>query len=100
MVTGPGMVIDAIKAGQDAARAIDETLREAKGERPWVAPEEEKIEIPLEVDEEAVEQPQAAMPETPPSLRRKDFREVELGYTLEMAMVEARRCMRCDMNVR
>jgi NADH-quinone oxidoreductase subunit F len=100
MVTGPAMVIDAIKAGQDAARAIDQTLREAKGERPWVAPEEEKIEIPLEVDEETVEQPQAVMPETSPSLRRKDFREVELGYTLEMAMAEARRCMRCDMNVR
>jgi len=39
------------------------------------------------------------MLEVSPSLRRKDFREVELGYTLEMAMAEARRCMRCDANV-
>jgi NADH-quinone oxidoreductase subunit F len=98
-VTGPAMVIDAIKAGQEAARAIDKALRDAKGEKPWVAPEEEKIEIPFEVEEETVEQPQTVMPEASPSLRRKDFREVELGYTLEMAMAEARRCMRCDANV-
>lgn len=99
MVTGPAMVIDAIRAGQDAASAIDATIREAKGERPWVAPEEERIDIPFEVDEETVEQPQTSMPEASPSLRTKDFREVEVGYTLEMAMAEARRCMRCDANV-
>ncbi len=99
MVTGPAMVIDAIRAGQDAASAIDVTIREAKGERPWMAPEEERIDIPFEVDEETVEQPQTSMLEVSPSLRGKDFREVELGYTLEMAMTEARRCMRCDANV-
>jgi NADPH-dependent glutamate synthase beta subunit-like oxidoreductase len=99
MVTGPAMVIDAIRAGQDAASAIDATIREAKGERPWVAPEEERIDIPFEVDEETVEQPQTSMPEASASLRRKDFREVEVGYTIEMAMAEARRCMRCDANV-
>ncbi len=96
MVTGPAMVIDAIKAGQDAAQAIDTTIRESKGERPWVAPVEEAIEIPFEVDEETVEQPQTPMPEVPPSLRRNDFREVEQGYSVEMALAEARRCMRCD----
>jgi NADH-quinone oxidoreductase subunit F len=99
MVTGPAMVIDAIRAGQEVASAIDATIREAKGERPWVAPEEERIDIPVEVDEETVEQPQTSMLEVSPSLRHKDFREVELGYTLEMAMAEARRCMRCDANV-
>jgi hypothetical protein len=99
MVTGPAMVIDAIKAGQDAAQVIDTVIRESKGERPWVAPEEEAIEIPFEVDEEAVEQPQTSMPEVPPSLRRNDFREVEKGYSFEMALTEARRCMRCDAKI-
>jgi NADH-quinone oxidoreductase subunit F len=100
MVTGPAGVIDAIKAGQDAAQAIDAAIRESKGEKPWVAPVEETIEIPFEVDEEALEQPQTPMPEVPPSVRRNDFREVELGYTLEMALAEARRCMRCDAKIK
>jgi NADPH-dependent glutamate synthase beta subunit-like oxidoreductase len=99
MVTGPAMVIDAIRAGQEAARAMDAAIREAKGEKPWIARKDEVIEIPFEVDEETKEQPQTSMPEVPPSLRKKDFREVEGGYTLEMAMAEARRCMRCDANV-
>ena len=96
VVTGPAMVIDAIHAGQMAARTIDETIREAKNEKPWVAPKEEVIEIPFEVDEETVETPQAKMPECPPTERIRDFREVETGYTLETAIAEARRCARCD----
>ncbi len=99
VVTGPAMVIDAIKAGRDAAGAIDESIRAAKGESPWAPLEEEKIDIPLEIDEEIVEQPQAAMPEAPPKKRRKDFREVELGYTLKTAIAEACRCMRCDVEI-
>jgi NADPH-dependent glutamate synthase beta subunit-like oxidoreductase len=99
LVTGPAMVIDAIKAGQQAAQAIDEAIRQANGEKPWVPPEEERMDIPFEVDEETTEQPQVSVPEVPPELRRNDFREVELGYTMEMALVEARRCMRCDMKI-
>ncbi len=96
VVTGPAMIIDAIKAGQNAARAIDEVIRLANGEKPWVPPFEEMIPVPFEVDEETKEQPQIQMPEVSPEARRNDFREVELGYTTEMAMAEARRCMRCD----
>ena len=93
------MVIDAIQAGQQAARAIDETIRLAHGEKPWVPPEEEIIAIPFEVDEEPKEQPQAPMREVSPDLRRTDFREAELGYTRKMALAEARRCMRCDAKI-
>ena len=99
VVTGPAMVIDAIRAGQQAAHKIDEAIRLANGEKPWVPPAEEMIVIPFEVEEETKEQPQVPIPEAPPELRRKDFREVELGYTMEMALAEARRCMRCDVNV-
>jgi NADPH-dependent glutamate synthase beta subunit-like oxidoreductase len=99
LVTGPAMVIDAVKAGQDAARNMDRTIREARGEKPWAPPPEEAIEIPFEVDQEPAEQPQTSMPEISPGLRARDFREVETGYTLEMAMTEARRCMRCDARI-
>ncbi|MBI5119148.1 NADH-quinone oxidoreductase subunit NuoF [Candidatus Poribacteria bacterium] len=95
-VTGPAMVVDAIRAGQDAARQIDAAMRAARGEKHWIAPPDDGIVIPFEVDEETIEQPQAVMPEIPASERREDFREVELGYDLKVAMAEARRCMRCD----
>jgi two-component system alkaline phosphatase synthesis response regulator PhoP len=90
------MVVDAIQAGQNAARAIDTAIRVTHGEQPWIAPAEEMIDIPLKADEEPVEQPQISMPKAPSKVRRTDFREVELGYTLEMALAEARRCLRCD----
>ena len=51
VITGPAMVIDAIKAGQDAAREIDNILRAATGEPLW-APALEPVEIPFEVDED------------------------------------------------
>jgi NADPH-dependent glutamate synthase beta subunit-like oxidoreductase len=96
VVTGPAMVIDAIAAGRDAAKAMDDSLRAAKGEKLWTAPDD-GIQIPYEIDAEVKERPQAAMPEVSPAARKKDFREVEMGYTLETAQAEARRCLRCDV---
>ncbi|MGD0915211.1 MAG: FAD-dependent oxidoreductase [Thermodesulfobacteriota bacterium] len=95
-VTGPAMVVDAIKAGQTAAQAIDVAIRMTNGERPWIAPAEEMVDMPLRTDGEPVEQPQIQMPKASSKVRRTDFREVELGYTSEMAFVEARRCLQCD----
>jgi len=96
LVTGPATVIDAIKSGQTAARAIDAAIREANGEEPWIAPAEEMIDIPPKVVEEPVDQPRTLMPKVPSKIRRSDFQEVEQGYTLEMALAEACRCLRCD----
>ena len=35
------------------------------------------------------------MPERPPEERIKDFEEVALGYTYELAVQEAKRCLQC-----
>jgi len=35
------------------------------------------------------------MPEQAPDIRNKNFEEVSLGYTSEMAMEEATRCLNC-----
>ena len=35
------------------------------------------------------------MPEQDPNERNKNFNEVTLGYTLEMAQEEATRCIQC-----
>ena len=36
-----------------------------------------------------------AIPEQEPTVRNKNFKEVSLGYTLEMAQQEADRCLNC-----
>ncbi len=35
------------------------------------------------------------MPKQPPHIRRRNFREVALGYTADLAVAEARRCLQC-----
>ncbi len=98
MVTGPATVIDAIKAGQTAARAIDAAIRVSQWAGTVDGSGRGKDEISLRRwDEEPVDQPRVSMPKAPSKIRRSDFREVELGYTLEMALAEACRCLRCDV---
>ena len=67
------------------------------GEEPYVAPADEEIEIPASVDDEIKESYRARMPETSIDERVRDFREVELGFTKEVALAEACRCLRCDI---
>ena len=82
--------------GHKVAGDVDEAIREKNGEPAYVAPKEEKIDIPFEVDEEVIETPKAAMPELDTASRIKSFVEVELGYSKEVAYKEACRCLRCD----
>ncbi|MEM1577230.1 MAG: NADPH-dependent glutamate synthase [Archaeoglobaceae archaeon] len=42
-----------------------------------------------------VRETKVPMPEQPPEERIKNFKEVPLGYTPEMAMEEAKRCLQC-----
>ena len=98
-MTGPDTVIGAIAAGHQAADDIDSAIRKANGESPYEAPAEEKIDIPFIVDEETVETPQAKMPEMHAPDRMRNFKEVELGFTKEIAVMEACRCLRCDAEV-
>lgn len=39
--------------------------------------------------------PRQPMPEQPPEVRKRNFLEVPLGYTPELAMKEAERCLQC-----
>jgi NADH-quinone oxidoreductase subunit F len=98
-VTGPDTVIAAIAAGHQAANDIDAAIRAKNGERPYEAPPEENIDIPLIIDEESEEAPQTKMQELDAALRKLSFMEVELGFTKEEAVKEAIRCLRCDAEV-
>ena len=98
-VTGPDTVIGAIAAGHQAARDMDAAIRMAAGEGAYEEPAEEKIDIPLIIDEEGEEAPQGKMPELHGPERKMSFVEVELGFSLEDAVKEASRCLRCDAEV-
>jgi len=96
-VSGPATVIEAIAAGQQAASEIDAYIREKNGEPPYRPPEEQRIDVPVIIDDEVEEQPQAKMSEIDARERIRSFAEVELGYSQEEAMREACRCLRCDV---
>lgn len=98
-VTGPGMVIDAIAAGRRAAIAIDKYLRNdtsrvdiydlkqrGNGEKP-----------PSEPDESWETQRRLDMPKLPAEERKRCFEEIERGFSEEKAKLEAKRCLRCDL---
>jgi NADH-quinone oxidoreductase subunit F len=98
-VTGPWTVVGAISAGHQAAEDIDSAIRTRNNEPPYEAPPEEVIEIPFEIDEESEECPQTRMPELDSMVRRTNFDEVETGFSLDDAAKEARRCLRCDVEL-
>mgnify|MGYP001039079049 CR=1 FL=1 len=95
VVTGPAFVIDAIAAGQKAARSIERYLN---GEPLKV---EEKGREPEKFSKEEIEvrrrrfpsQKRVKMREEPVEKRVKDFSEVALGYSLEEGIEEASRCL-------
>jgi NADH-quinone oxidoreductase subunit F len=98
-VTGPDTVIAAIAAGHQAARDMDAAIRLAGGEAAYEEPAEDKIDIPLIIDEEGEEAPQGKMRELHGPERKTSFVEVELGFSMEEAVKEAARCLRCDAEI-
>ncbi len=93
LVTGPAMAIDAMAAGKRAAVSIDRYLR---GQDLRAGRELEETFFPVEDVREGIEkEPRVAMPEEDPGKRIKTFDEVQLGFTEEMAVQEAKRCLSC-----
>ncbi len=98
-LTGPDTVIGAIAGGHQAARDIDAYIRKVNNEPAYVEPPDEFIEVPFVIDEESEEAPQARMPEMHAPDRKRNFKEVELGYKKMIAVLEASRCLRCDAEI-
>ncbi len=97
-VSGPKTVIEAMQAGHKAANHIQKYLNNETVKFQYQPLPETDIEIPIPPeDEEIIEQPQRIMPSLPSNQRFSvKFPEVELGYAVELAMEEAKRCLRCD----
>jgi len=92
-VTGPASVIEAIAHGRQAAVSIDKYLG-GRGNIDEVLSSPEKEVAPLEEAEEK-RRPQAST--LPLKQRLGSFAQVELGYSEKMAVEEAGRCLRCDL---
>jgi heterodisulfide reductase subunit A2 len=95
MAGGAGTVIEAIAAGKRAAVSIDRFLqgRDLKGGREEEAIKARDIQVAIPAGTKKA--PRSIMPELTVAERRTNFREVTLGFTKEMAIAEAERCLSC-----
>ncbi|MCG2827373.1 MAG: FAD-dependent oxidoreductase, partial [Thermoplasmatales archaeon] len=98
VVTGPNTAIEAMASGKVAAEMIDKYLQGKPLVRKYEVTRASMYIEPVELTEEEVaEAKRSVMPCLPVSKRVNNFNEVELGLTEEMAIREARRCVRCDL---
>jgi NADH-quinone oxidoreductase subunit F len=98
VVTGPSSVIDAIAAGKSAAEAISSYLEGRPLVRARQTTRPSFYVPPVELKEDELQQAKRSqMPHLPPSRRKTMHEEVELGFTREVAVREARRCLRCEL---
>jgi len=98
-VTGPDLAVRAVAAGKLAAASVDQYL---SGKKVIGVPESVNVLMGKLSEEElaiflrGIEQtPRAPMPHLPIKQRRATFEEVELGFSLETATRESRRCLGC-----
>jgi len=101
VVTGPNTVLDAMAAGKLAAEMIDKHLKGEPVKREYGLTRPSTYVPPVELTDEEIES--AERPATPAlavAERMQSLAEVELNYTEEMAVREARRCLRCDLETR
>lgn len=96
LVSGPRSVVEAIASGRKAARAIEEHL--GGKHRPAVSVPggfgDSRREFVLDRFP-ASTSPRAVTALEEAKLRKRDFREVERGFSQLAARLEARRCLRC-----
>jgi len=103
-VSGPGMLIEAIAAGRRAALAIDKYF---KGEQTRVVMYDTKDDISQEELEQTPQQAEGEEtwePKSRPEIpglsveeRKSSFKETELVLSEQQAILEAKRCLRCDL---
>jgi len=98
VVSGPATVINAIASGERTAVTIDQYLTKDRTRKyPWR--EHKKVDTFFDPEAEPVsyrmQKPKTLLPEE----RRGCFDEVELSFTKALAMKEAKRCLRCDLEL-
>ncbi|MCF8083075.1 MAG: hypothetical protein K9M96_08265, partial [Deltaproteobacteria bacterium] len=95
-VTGPATVVQAIGAAHRAAVSMDCYLRGKPYGGYWYP--KPHLTLPrLEATEEDEKLMRPHVKELPVRDRVDNFEEVEMGMDEQTAMLEARRCLRCDL---
>lgn len=97
-VTGPRTVISAIAAGRRAALSIDKYVRGEKLEKPPKSYNHTKGKLEELDKSDFATIPKVSkerMPMLNNNARRRNFQEVELGFSEEQARREAQRCLSC-----
>jgi len=96
-ITGPADVITAISHGKRAAISIDQFLRGRDVIKEYYITKPAVHVPPMELTDKEIEK--LARPkgrQKPGSERVHNFEEVEEGLTEKKAIIEAKRCLRCD----
>jgi NADH-quinone oxidoreductase subunit F len=98
VTTGGASVIEAIASGQKAAVSIHRFLRGLPHVEPYrLAKPRRRVELAEGVEvPENFKRPQEAL--RPFSERAHDFRETDVTFSEMLAIYEAKRCLRCDMD--
>jgi NADH-quinone oxidoreductase subunit F len=96
VVTGPATVIEAMAAGERAAISIHNYLTGKSMTEGRLRQPDKRLEIPRAV-ETPEEKERVRMPTLTLKRRLGSFQEVNLGYSAQKAMEEAKRCLRCDL---
>ncbi len=90
---GASIAIAAIGEAQKAAGVMDSFL---KGDAvPYTAPFVSEKTVTAEDLAHKEKLPRAVMPHREADVRKRDFREINLGFTEEVARKEAKRCLEC-----
>ncbi len=90
---GASIAIKAIAEANEAAKYIDAYLDGI--EIPYKKPVLSEIDITDDMFTEYEKHPRIRMPQRAPEDRRNDFTEINLGFTEEKAIEEAKRCLSC-----
>ncbi len=100
VVTGTAFVVDAVAAGH---RAADSIRRQIEGLQPATANRREPPRLAREAAEQKIRrnelqlQHRVEIPARPLPEALQDFNEIAVGYTEEMAIAEAQRCLDCGL---
>lgn len=91
--SGPKSVVEAVAAGERAAVAIDGRLTGLE-HAFWREDKDSGVKHRPHVD--PVDTPRVHPEQRPVAKRRRNFDEVERPWTEEVAVAQAKRCLRCD----
>lgn len=94
-VDGPSTVIQAMAAGRRAASRIASWLSDSVEDWQGLTEHPRGVGEHLPISEDLPQEPRQRMAQRQPKVRRRDFHQVELGFTASQAKAEADRCLQC-----